>query len=287
VKLDPKFDPIVCHSFEGLDAAGLHQLGVYGLIETSYDGDGENDFRVVEGYSALVRYFAQLLSIRLGTRVEAVRWTRSGVQVSTAIDTLEARKVVITVPLAQLQRNTIQFDPSLPLEKQDAIMGLGCGHIVKVILKFNEPFWPNPMECFATDKHTGFWWRPGWNRADEAPVLTAYAGAALADRLVGLGSDAAIQIALDDLDQVFGRQSRINYAGGLFVNWQREPFIEMAYSFCPVGAAGRRAVLSRPVDDVLFFAGEATSVKRNATVHGAIESGRRAALEIKELGARS
>jgi monoamine oxidase len=136
------------------------------------------------------------------------------------------------------------------------------------------------MECFATDKHTGFWWRPGWNRPDEASVLTAYAGAALADRLVRLGNEAAIQIALDDLTQLFGNPVKTKYTGGMVLNWQAEPYIEMAYSFCPVGAAGLRRVLSYPVEGVLFFAGEATSVERNATVHGAIESGRRAAKEV-------
>ena len=282
IALDPDFYPIVCHSFEGLEAAGLHQLGVYGLIETSYENDGKSDFRLVEGYSALSRHLAKPLSIRLRTRVETVKWNRSGVQVITPSDTLDASKVILTVPLAQLQRNAIQFDPPLPRDKQDAITRLGSGHIIKLILRFNEPFWPIRMECFATDKRTGFWWRPGWNRSDEAPVLTAYAGAGLADRLAESGNDAAIQIALDDLTELFGGRVRIYYSGGMVLNWQKEPFIEMAYSFCPVGAAGLRAALSRPIDGVLFFAGEATSVKRNATVHGAIESGRRAAKEVKE-----
>jgi monoamine oxidase len=281
VVLDPKFYPIVSLSFEGLNAAGLQQLGVYGLVETSYEGDGDADFRIAAGYSSLSHHLARELQIRLAEPVDRVTWNRFGARVTTAAgSTLETRKVVITVPLAQLQRSAIRFEPPLTLEKQNSINRLGAGHIVKIVLRFNDPFWPASMECFATDKHTGFWWRPGWNRPDEASVLTAYAGAALAGRLIGLGNETAIQVALDDLTQIFGNTVKTKYTGGMVLNWQAEPFIEMAYSFCPVGAAGLRRVLSYPVEGVLFFAGEATSVERNATVHGAIESGWRAAGEV-------
>jgi monoamine oxidase len=281
VVLDPKFYPIVSHSFEGLDAAGLQQLGVYGLVETSYEGDGDADSRIAEGYSSLSHHLARELQIRLAEPVDRITWNASGARVTTAAgSTLETRHIVITVPLAQLQRSAIRFEPPLTPDKQNAINRLGAGHIVKIILQFDDPFWPASMECFATDKHTGFWWRPGWNRPDEASVLTAYAGAALADRLVRLGNEAAIQIALDDLTQLFGNPVKTKYTGGMVLNWQAEPYIEMAYSFCPVGVAGLRRVLSYPVEGVLFFAGEATSVERNATVHGAIESGRRAAKEV-------
>jgi monoamine oxidase len=281
VVFDPKFYPIVSHSFEGLDAAGLQQLGVYGLVETSYEGDGDGDFRIAEGYSSLSHHLARELQIQLAEPVDRITWNASGARVTTAAgSTLETRKIVITVPLAQLQQSAIRFEPPLTPGKQNAINRLGAGHIVKIILQFDGPFWPASMECFATDKHTGFWWRPGWNRPDEASVLTAYAGAALADRLVRLGNEAAIQIALDDLNQLFGNPIKTKYNGGMVLNWQAEPYIEMAYSFCPVGAVGLRRVLSYPVEGVLFFAGEATSVERNATVHGAIESGWRAAKEV-------
>jgi monoamine oxidase len=283
VALDSKFYPIISHSFEGLDAASLGQLGVYGLVETSYEGDGDADFRIAEGYDSLIRLLARQLTIRLAEPVDSIAWNFSGGRITTESGiTLEARKIVVTVPLAQLQRGTIRFEPTLTPDKQNAIDGLGVGHIVKIVLQFEDPFWPARMQCFATDKRTGFWWRPGWNRSNEAAVLTAFAGAELADELVKFGNEAAIQAALEDLNQLFGNQVKTKYKNGMVLNWQREPFIEMAYSFCPVGAAGLRAVLSRPIANVLFFAGEATSVKRNATVHGAIESGRRAAMEVRE-----
>ena len=66
---------------------------------------------------------------------------------------------------------------------------------------------------------------------------------------------------------------------GRFIAWGAEPHTWTAYSSVPPGGRGQRAHLAAPVG-ALGFAGEATSVLRPATVHGAIESGRRAATEV-------
>ena len=69
----------------------------------------------------------------------------------------------------------------------------------------------------------------------------------------------------------------------LVTRWAQDPWAYGSYSFLAVGATSDdRATLAAPVDDVLFFAGEATSVDNPATVHGAVESGWRAADEVAE-----
>ena len=60
-----------------------------------------------------------------------------------------------------------------------------------------------------------------------------------------------------------------------------DDFSRGAYSYVCTGGAGAPHRLAEPVDDTLFFAGEATDVSGHlGTVHGAIASGRRAADEI-------
>jgi monoamine oxidase len=54
----------------------------------------------------------------------------------------------------------------------------------------------------------------------------------------------------------------------------------MGYSYLPPGATGLRAQLASALSDTLFFAGEATSVRRPHCVHGALETGWRAAHEV-------
>jgi monoamine oxidase len=74
--------------------------------------------------------------------------------------------------------------------------------------------------------------------------------------------------------------------GAYFHDWQGDPFSRGAYSYGKVGADGAQEALGRPIEQTLFFAGEATaSPGSNGTVHGAMASGYRAAREI--LDARS
>ncbi|OUE09409.1 hypothetical protein CMsap09_10735 [Clavibacter michiganensis] len=71
-------------------------------------------------------------------------------------------------------------------------------------------------------------------------------------------------------------------------DWTGDPFARGSGSFLRPGAsAADREALARPVDDRVFFAGEATSVDRPGTVAGAYASGLRAAGEVDRAGAGS
>ena len=65
--------------------------------------------------------------------------------------------------------------------------------------------------------------------------------------------------------------------------WGQDPWSRGSYSYLGPGASSAtRRMLARPIDDRLFFAGEATDTEHPATVHGALASGQRAAIEIQE-----
>jgi len=63
-------------------------------------------------------------------------------------------------------------------------------------------------------------------------------------------------------------------------DWRSDPLTCGAYAYLPVDGLQAQRILSEPIDRKLFFAGEATSVGHIGTVHGAIQSGQRAAREI-------
>jgi len=69
--------------------------------------------------------------------------------------------------------------------------------------------------------------------------------------------------------------------GYIRTNWSRDPYTYGSYSYVAKGA--RRSdirALDRPIDNKVFFAGEAVFPKYNSTVHAAYESGLRAANSI-------
>jgi monoamine oxidase len=51
--------------------------------------------------------------------------------------------------------------------------------------------------------------------------------------------------------------------------WQHEPWIRGAYGAAQPGKAHRRYDIATPIDDRLFFAGEAASLDFFSTCHGA------------------
>ena len=55
-----------------------------------------------------------------------------------------------------------------------------------------------------------------------------------------------------------------------------------AYAYLPVNGLELQETLGIPVDATLYFAGEAISLGHIGTVHGAIDTGQRAAREILE-----
>lgn len=286
VVMAPEVHRILDNYFSGSYGANLEQLGIYGLLELSYEGDGEEYFRVQEGYTQLLEPLAAGLSIHYQSPVTHIAWHRSPLEIHTAATTYTAEQVVITLPLALLQSNAVTFDPALPASKGSAINGLGVGQANKVIFKFAEPFWPEAMEACLTTLSSQMWWRPGWQRPGEAPLLTAFLGANAAlefSALSRLGQGRVTQELLGQLERMFALPLASHVVDVLYVDWSADPYARMGYSYTPVNGTGLRARLAEPLGNALFFAGEATHSSRAASVHGALESGIRAAQEILAL----
>ncbi len=79
--------------------------------------------------------------------------------------------------------------------------------------------------------------------------------------------------AADELARLLGNDVRKRMAPLASTAWLQDPWARGSYSFALPGHADDRAVLAAPVDDRLFFAGEACSPNFFSTAHGAWMSG--------------
>jgi monoamine oxidase len=97
-------------------------------------------------------------------------------------------------------------------------------------------------------------------------------------------------VAVRELGAALGLEAhrlRESVVGAFHHDWLSDPFSRGAYSYAGVSGRHAGAELGAPVDSTLFFAGEATqSDGRNATVHGAVASGQRAAKQVLAEGQR-
>ena len=94
------------------------------------------------------------------------------------------------------------------------------------------------------------------------------------------GQQTGHDYALDRVAEVFGNDIRQQVTRSIVTAWTTEPWTKGSYSSALPGQAHQREILARPLEDRLFFAGEATTTGDNSTCHGAYNSGIRAAREI-------
>ena len=128
-----------------------------------------------------------------------------------------------------------------------------------------------------------------WTRRDLLHLLAAAPGA-LALASCRAESPPPSSAADPDVDEPTASLSEAATGGRVpeplamvRTSWSTDPWARGSYSFLPVGAdPALRVDLARPIDGRLFFAGEATSSSAPATVHGALESGRRVATEVDD-----
>lgn len=301
----PKHDAIV-HSVrrfvQGYDAADTRKASTLAFRE-EWLGEYQEQYRIAGGYEQLVKALVKNFEaggtvIRFSTTVKAVRWSRSQVELSTANgEVFTASKLLMTVPLGIWQAEAgdeaaISFTPPLP-GKVAAAHSLGYGTVIKVMLSFKEAFWESKNMQQHTGQnmeHLGFlfsdaaiptWWT---QQPAKDPVLTGWLAGPPAEALAKKSDGELLDLALNALVYIFS-VSRGFIDGQLsawkVANWSNDPFSKGAYSYATVHDAKAIEILARPVDDTLFFAGEAlASGSDKSTVEAALVSGINAAAEM-------
>jgi hypothetical protein len=67
---------------------------------------------------------------------------------------LEADYVIVTAPLGVLKNKDIDFFPSLPKSKLDAVAGLGINAIKKFLCIWDDAFWGRESQYLGYTLHT-------------------------------------------------------------------------------------------------------------------------------------
>jgi monoamine oxidase len=112
------------------------------------------------------------------------------------------------------------------------------------------------------------------------PSIEGYFGGRFAQELEDAGEGALAAQSIDEIVALLGSDYRRKLKPLASSRWAHDPFARGSYSHAMPGCADCRAVLAAPIDDRLFFAGEATSPNFFSTAHGARDSGERAAREV-------
>ncbi len=232
------------------------------------DAATDDNWAVREGYGTLIVGHAGDVPVRLNTPVTRIDRRGRMLRLETPGGTIEADRVIVCVPTTVLAEERLVFDPPLP-DKHEAAAALPLGLADKVMLRVDTPDWPanahligNPHSaCTASHRLSPFGW----------PVIESFFGGPCAEALGD--AQAATAFAVDELVALLGGEWRTRLTPLTATRWRHEAWIGGSYSHARVGHADRRAVLAEPVEDRIFFAGEACSRHDFSTAHGAYVTG--------------
>jgi monoamine oxidase len=310
-RISPLDRALAVQFIEGFEAADTTEMSERAIAEAGASGRDVRESRVGRleaGYQSLIECLASGLEahIRLGTVVSTVHWRRGHVNVEcrdlagSALAGASARAIVVTLPVGVLAApsdatGAIAIDPPVRSIER-AIERTAMGAVVRLAFRFDDAFWLD----------RGFAERRGQQSLDQlsflharerlpfsvwwtaypvfAPLLVAWVGGPTAHELSRLPIGEREARAISSLAAILRMSPaalRRQLAGVFHHDWVNDPFARGAYSYSRVGGHRSPQELARPVQDTLWFAGEAADRQSTAgTVHGAIASGWRAAHQI-------
>ena len=237
----------------------------------SYEDSGVN-WRLREGYGRLFETLAEELPLALETSVSRINHCGRTIRLETTRGTVTAARVIVTVPTSILAAEVLRFDPPLP-DKLGAAAGLPLGVDDKLFISLsgNPPgIEPGTFLVGSTRSRETMTYQV---RPLDRPAIYCFFGGRFAAALEREGEGAIFAFAAGELARLFGNDIRRHIAPLASTAWLQDPWARGSYSYARPGHADDRAVLAAPVDDRLFFGGEATSPNFFSTAHGAYISG--------------
>ncbi|MGH6870972.1 MAG: flavin monoamine oxidase family protein [Rhizomicrobium sp.] len=255
------------------------------VFDFSAEAEAEYDpnYLVKEGFGALVAQVGRGLNVWLSTRAQAIRRNRGGVEVDTPRGTISARAAIVTPSMGVLAKERIAFTPQLPQATRDAIHALPMGLLTKI------PMLISGTDTYGIQPYDNVLNEDGGKPDDvyflawpwDSRLMVGFVGGDFAWRLSRARDPEVIDFVKEKLAQVCGSAIKAKAGPALVTPWANNPLTLGAYSAEAPGHHDARAALRVPVDERVFFAGEAVAENGLfATCGGAYLSGQSVARDV-------
>src|SRR5688572_2184718 len=276
---------------EGFDLADITKASVLPLRKEWAQAD-QTQYRIPGGYSQLTDWLlgnclALKGKIYFNCFAKTVEYKKGNVAVTTSNSKkFEAAKLIITASIGMLQSGMIEFNPGLGAH-QEAIRQIGFGSVTKMQLLFKTPFWKEKTDeigFLITDESIPTWWT---QLPVENNLLTGWLGGPKAGLKANNNDRTLLRNALLSLSSVFHlphealTKELFHYK---IRRWHNDPFTLGGYSYSTLFSEKAVEILSEPIAESIFFAGEAIySGESRGTVEAALQSGLDSAKKIRKI----
>jgi hypothetical protein len=215
------------------------------IVMAGFEGDGENEWRCLDGYDKLLAHLRGQSEIWCNWPVARIEYGGDSAAdqspppsasqsplpmariVSQSGECVRARRVVVTASVAALRHadDGIAFDPPLPEARLAVLRRLRMEPCLKVALKFRARFWPRDMHgmvcsdcvfpemwavaphCLAADAGAPQNDAASAHNPEDEAILIFFAAAEFASRIGAMTRTQLRAAALAQLDQIFGNRN--------------------------------------------------------------------------------
>lgn len=268
-----------------------------------FASEDENQFRPADGYGALLTYLKNKIisqegKLHLSHTVKKITWEKGKVVIKCENDSsYTGESAIITVPVGVLQSSSeqpsfIEFSPSIPFLKK-SVENLGYGTVIKILLTFSHPFWKQArvrmqkqvdfsnIDMLLSDENIPTWWN---QHPVKTNLLTGWIAGPKARAMAPLTDEKIVSIALESLRNIFNItevEIKQLLTSSYVFNWTNDSYSLGSYSYSTLYTNEVRKLMSAPIDDTLYFAGEALyDGPEMGTVEAALISGQDVAARL-------
>jgi len=160
------------------------------------------------------------------------------------------------------------------------------GVLNKLVLEFPKVFWDNVDVINYVSDIKGVW-NETFNLSPvlNKPILVIFTTGDFATKMETWDDNLIIRSAMNTLQKIYGNDNIPNPINYKITRWNSDNNTLGSYSYSSVGSKQPydRKNIGSPIDNKIFFAGEATSSLYPATVHGAYLSGLEAFNQILKV----
>ena len=278
-RVDPCY-PIIFDYLTGLNAVEANFVSTTDFASVN---DGK-DLIIESGLAKMIDRWAKGVNVIVDSPVMKINWKKDIIEVYTNSKKYLSKAIILTVSNGILANQDIKFIPNLPDYKMQAVQNLPMGILNKIGVLFKE----------GTFKEKDIGWYVallGKDTENKLEIISFEIRKKEKEHMIFFfGGKKGLDIEnfpkkyyrtiVKFIKNQFGKRIENNIIEIIHSSWRKDPYTKGSYSYALPGHSSERALLKKPLEKKLYFAGEATMKKYYGTCHGAYISGVDAANKI-------
>ena len=246
-------------------------------LDFDYNFMPESKFKKSTWYDYIEKNIANKVKhkIKFSSAVTEIDYSNNKVIITTENGkSHKADKVLVTVSIGVLKSNKIKFIPELSQEKKESIESVSFLPGFKLIMKFDEKFYPDAINCNTTSGEKVYY-DIAFKKETKTNILgLLVTGNSTKKYYAYKTEEKIVESAITELDAIFNGKASESFSGEYIIeNWGQHNFTMGTWTQAFQEKNRNLKILNQPINKKIYFAGEINDIYNQMGVPGAVLSG--------------